>query len=515
MSRTSRINCGEKTFFFNSSTVVSNIVEKIASLITNRYVYLHPNSFINQNPVCMKRQLQKSILGLSLTLVSLNYSNAQSISTGDYNSLLLCNTNTAMATGRNQFGELCDSTTTQRISPVAVTQLSGLVAVYAGGSHSLFLKSDGTVWSSGYNGSGQLGNGSTGAIQSIPSQVLGLTGIKAIMAGEIHSLFLKSDGTVWACGDNGDGQLGDGTTTSKSTAFQISGLSGIVAIGAGEGHSLFVKNDGTVWACGRNTFGQLGDGTNTKQKTPVQVTSLSGIVAASGGQDHSLFLKSDGTVWTSGHNNYGQLCDGTTGDENTPVQASGLTGITAVSARAVHSLFLKNDGTVWGCGWNFYGELGNGTSTYLPVKTAVQASGLTNVIAISIGLDQSLFLKSDGTVWACGHNNYGQLGDGTTTDRNSAVKLTGSCTLALGIKENASSNSISVYPNPASDQFSIELAGSNNATAEIFNMEGQLLQRVFLVSPKTNLLISDLASGLYILRVKRVDDVLIQKFIKE
>jgi len=117
------------------------------------------------------------------------------------------------------------------------------------------------------------------------------------VSGGYHSLALKSDGTVWAWGDNYYGDLGDGTTTDRNTPVQVSGLTGVTAISGGGQYSLALKSDGTVWAWGDNYHGKLGDGTTTDRYTPVQLMGLTGVTAISGGEDHSLALKSDGTVW--------------------------------------------------------------------------------------------------------------------------------------------------------------------------------------------------------------------------
>jgi hypothetical protein len=156
----------------------------------------------------------------------------------------------------------------------------------------------------------------------------------------VHSLALKDDGTVWAWGYNGYGQLGNGTNTDSNVPVQVSGLTGITAIAWGGSHSLALKNDGTVWAWGYNGYGQLGNGTNTDSNLPVQVSSLTGITVIAGGSRHSLALKNDGTVWAWGYNGYGQLGNGTNTDSNVPVQVSGLTGITAIAGGGYHSLAI-------------------------------------------------------------------------------------------------------------------------------------------------------------------------------
>ena len=296
------------------------------------------------------------------------------------------------------------------------------IKIAAGYSHSLALKDDGTVWAWGYNGYGQLGDGTT-TEKRTPVQVNGLSGVTAIAAGSAHSLALKNDGTVWAWGSNDYGQLGDGTTTTKITPVQVSGVSGIIAVACGESHSLAVKNDGTVWAWGYNYYGQLGDGTSAGKRSAVQVNGLSGITAIACGYSHSLALRNDGTVWAWGYNYYGQLGDGTTTKKTTAVQVGGLSEVIAIKSGNYHSLALKSDGTVWAWGDNYYGQLGDGT--VINKTTAVQVGGVSEVIAIESGNYHSLALKNDGTVWAWGYNCYGQLGDGTITDRITAVQISG------------------------------------------------------------------------------------------
>ena len=302
------------------------------------------------------------------------------------------------------------------------------------------------VWAFGGNNYGQLGNGTT-INRTTPVQVKDpggvgfLTGVGAIAGGRYHSLALK-DGTVWAWGFNDSGQLGDGTTINRTTPVQVSGLTGVAAIASGYGHSLALKTDGTAWAWGQNNGGQLGNGTSTifgATTTPVQVCEsggcsngyLTGVAAIAGGFFHSLALKTDGTVWAFGVNSTSQLGDGTTAIlRNTPVQvcASGgcsngyLTGVSAIAGGSSNSLALKTDGTVWAWGLNTGGQLGDGTTTNK--NTPVQVLGLTGVSAIASGLFHFLVLK-DGTAWAWGSNSRGQLGDGTTTFRATPVQVKG------------------------------------------------------------------------------------------
>ena len=159
-----------------------------------------------------------------------------------------------------------------------------------------------------------------------------LTGITAIACGALHTIALKGDGTVWTWGNNGVGQLGDGTETDRLTPLQVLGtggvgfLTGITAIAGGVFYTIAIKEDGTVWTWGDNSFGQLGNGTDIEGRTPLQVLGLggvgflTGIVAIAAGGSHTVALKGDRTVWAWGNNGNGQLGDGTTTGRLTPVR---------------------------------------------------------------------------------------------------------------------------------------------------------------------------------------------------
>ena len=222
-----------------------------------------------------------------------------------------------------------------------------------------------------------------------------------------------------------------GNVLASPYSFTFITSSPVKAIAGGFTHTIALKTDGTVWTWGSNEFGKLGDGTTTQRTTPVQVNGLTNVAAIAGGYSHTIALKTDGTVWTWGNNNNGQLGDGTQTQRIAPVQVSGMTNVAAIAAGYSHSLALKTDGTVWTWGNNNDGQLGDGTQTQS--VSPVRVSGLTNVKAIATGYyltadimyqhSHSLALKNDGTVWTWGDNAYGQLGDGTTTQRSSPVQV--------------------------------------------------------------------------------------------
>ncbi len=455
------------------------------------------------------KNLFKIVLSVLAVALFNNLIKAQSISAGTYYSVFRCSTGTAMSCGWNLQGQLGNGTNTTQPTPIAVSNLTGITKVSAGGTHSLFLKNDGTAWACGYNNMQQLGDGTT-ANKNVPTQAIGLSGIIDISAGQYHSLFLKNDGTVWACGQNSNGQLGIGSTANNYVTVQVPGLTGIIAVSSGFSHSLFLKNDGTVWACGSNLFGELGiGGTNVANKTsPMQVVGLTNVIAISAGKSntcHSLFLKSNGTVWACGQNSNGQLGDGTTTNRFAPVQVQNLTNITQIKAGAIHSLFLKADGTVWGCGSNQFGQLGTGAIS-ADVLTPIAASQVSTISEIAAANDFSLFLKSNGTVLACGKNTNGNLGDGTMTNATTPVNVTSLCTVSIGIKENNNEESISIYPNPSNGIFTIELdnntTNNQNCKVNIVNMLGQAVFTNQITQQVTNFDFNSLVNkGIYFVHI--------------
>lgn len=361
-------------------------------------------------------------------------------------SLARMNDGTVWAWGENYDGSLGINTTSSTPTPthtvyngVYFNNVSALDAYY----HTLAVRADGTVWAWGSNEDGQLGFTPDYNDHTTPVQVAGLTNIKAVAAGEYHSLALGSDGTVWSWGDNSNGQLGNRyyTDVPTYTPARVVGpdgtgyLTDVIAISSGYCTSVALKADGTVWTWGYNYWGDLGIGINDNydHPVPVQVQGLTGIVAISGGYDHYLALKSDGTVWAWGYNGSGELGDNTTQIRYAPVQVLGpggtgyLTGVTAIAAGWYHSLAIKSDGTVWAWGDNSSYQLGD--TTWADRHTPIQVLGpggtntLSGITAIAADYDHSLALKSDGTIWAWGTNCSGELGDGTTTDRSTPVQV--------------------------------------------------------------------------------------------
>lgn len=437
---------------------------------------------------------------------------AQTMAGGEAHSLFLCANSTPMACGANTSGELGNGIVYyDTIVPVPVSLLNDIQSIAGNYFHSIFLKSDGTAWACGSNESGDLGDG-TIIQRNDPVQIPSLSGITKVAAGQYHSLFLKNDSTVWTCGSNGYGELGKGTfdPNAHPVPTKVISLTGIIAIAGAEAFSLFLKNNGTVWACGINIIGQLGDGTASDRHAPIQVSSVNNIISIAAGRHHSLFLKDDGTVWACGGNGLGQLGDGTAIDRNTPVQVSSLSGIVAIAAGNYHSVFLKNDGTVWACGFNTDGQLGDGTT--IQRIDPVQVNTLTGIISIATGGTHSLFQKADGSVWGCGSNANGQLGDGTKMERHSPVQTMALCTV-MEVTEKFEDRNLSfkIYPNPCNGVFKLaidnqELKVKQNSTIIISNLLGEIVFKSVIKNSRSELDLSAQPKGIYFISLCTYSD---------
>ena len=330
--------------------------------------------------------------------------------------------------GRDNYGQLGDGTTTDRSSPgTTVAGGTNWKQVAGGGDHTAAIKTDGTLWTWGYNNSGQLGDGTTTNRSSPVTTAGGGTNWKQVSCGNGFTAAIKTDGTLWTWGYNEFGRLGDGTTTSRSSpGTTAGGGTNWKQVAGGYSSTCAIKTDGTLWTWGRNNYGQLGDGTTTNRSSP-------GTTAGGGaswkqvacGYLYTVAIKTDGTLWTWGYNLFGGLGDGTTTNRSSPgTTAGGGTNWKQVDSGYYHTVAIKTDGTLWTWGYNNPGTLGDGTLTNKS-SPGTTAGGGTNWKQVTGGYNHTAAIKTDGTLWTWGYNNYYQLGDGTTANRVSPITTAG------------------------------------------------------------------------------------------
>ena len=295
-----------------------------------------------------------------------------------------------------------------------------VTAMAAKYGHNFFIESDGSLWAMGENSSGEFGNGTYNG-SDMPVAIF-TNQVSAVASGAEHTLVLKRHGAgnnlvreLWVMGNNTHGQLGTTNTTSSNVPEKIISTPnltgpGVVAIAAGDGHSLFLKSDDTLWAMGYNVSGQLGDGTTTDRHAPEKIPTTGLVTAIAAALDQSFFIQSDGSLWAMGDNLEGALGNGTSTDVHTPAMIV-ASNVTAIVAGSYHTLFLKSDGSLWGMGDDEAGELDGVESNNVLTPELIVAGG---VAAAAAGDLHSLFLTSDGSLWGMGDNTYGELGSYAT-----------------------------------------------------------------------------------------------------
>jgi alpha-tubulin suppressor-like RCC1 family protein len=427
------------------------------------------------------------IVAFGPTGVAAGDATVASISVGYYHTCAVATGGAVKCWGANPDTELGDGTTRSAVAPVAVSGLgSGIASVAAGGVNSCAVTTGGAVKCWGANSNGELGDDwdqpsnvpvdvfglssgvasvavggdtvcaltSGGAVKcwgngtedelgdlrpnvspfvtrvdsTVPVDISGLgAGVASISVGFLSACALTTLGAVECWGDNSHGELGDGTTTTRSTPAVVTGLgSGVASISAGLNQACAVTTAGAVLCWGDNTYGQLGDGTRTNRLTPVGVSGLdSGVAKVTTGLGHSCALTVAGGVKCWGRDQFGELGNATTGQSLTPVDVVGLqSGAVAVSVGVHHSCALTVDGAVHCWGFNFDGELGNGTSSQMTTPTAVDGLG-TGIASVVAGYHHTCAILSGDALTCWGENDQGELGDGTTIERDRPVAVAG------------------------------------------------------------------------------------------
>ncbi len=330
--------------------------------------------------------------------------------------------------GSNGAGQLGDGSTTDRSTQVDAAGLGvGVSAVANGGAHTCAITSAGGVKCWGSNASGQLGDGSNSQ-QNTPVNVNGLaSGVVALAAGASFTCALTSAGGVKCWGLNSSGQLGDNSLFNRATPVDVSGLTANVAvITAGSNHTCALLKSGGMKCWGSNANGQLGDNSTIQRSTAVDVTGLAnGVAAIAAGGSHTCASTASGGAKCWGDNASGDLGDNTATQRTTPVDVVGLTsGVSAVTVGAFHSCALMASGAAKCWGANTSGQLGDTTTSQRNTATNVPGFNL-KVAAITAGNNHTCAVTTGGSLKCWGNNTSGQLGDSTTSNRPSLIGVNG------------------------------------------------------------------------------------------
>lgn len=304
------------------------------------------------------------------------------ISPGTWHTVALKSDGTVWSWGHNGSGELGNNSVVSSPFPVQVIGLTDIVRVSAGGSSNLAVKADGKVYAWGSDFYGQLGLPSEAA-QAVAVQIPSLDCATSVSVGGYHSMVIKSDGTVWTCGNNSEGQLGLGNFGGWTQVFQqVPGINNAVDGLASNLHSVVLRSDGTLLAWGRNNSGELGDGTMIYRASPVPVIGIDNVRSVHGNGYHTLAVRLDGTVW-----GWGAAAFTVIANTLVPTQIPGLTNVVEAAGSWSCSAYLRSDGTVWVSGGNYHGGLGISTgvgSNYF-VGTPFRVAHIAGATRIAAG----------------------------------------------------------------------------------------------------------------------------------
>ena len=349
--------------------------------------------------------------------------------------------------GRNQHGQLGVNDILNKSSPVQIGSLDTWEKIALGRFHSLAIKTDKTLWSWGFNrrfsnlDSGQLGD-NTSVSRSSPVQIGALADWSAIGSAQYTSFAIKENGTFWSWGRPSFGASAHGDLIYRSSPVQVGALTDWAQVSGGNFNACAIKTDGTLWSWGINSEGQLGDSTRVDRSSPVQIGALTDWAQVTASVTCAA-IKTNGTLWTWGNNSYGKLGDGNSSASSrrsSPSQVGALTDWAQISGGNLSFAAVKTDGTLWAWGRNNVGQLGTGNVVYR--FSPVQVGALTTWSQVAVNYDVVKSVQTDGTLWAWGWGSNGAIGYGDNISRSSPVQIGGLSTWFSVAQGNSAQHSL-------------------------------------------------------------------------
>ena len=401
-------------------------------------------------------------------------------------------------------------------SPIQLTTATDWQNSSSGKFNSFGIKMNGTLWGTGNNTNGALGINSNVLNTTVTTQIGSASNWKQVSGGGFFTLATKTDNTLWGWGQNDLYQMGNGTCCADRLSPGQIGTDAdwklaIACTSARVG--LAIKTNGTLWGWGGNGSGLIGESNISSRPYPTQIGTDSNWEMLATGAAHALALKTDGTLWA-----WGEGFNGQTGDtlpptffRSSPRQVGSDTWI-YIACGFQSSFGIKSDGTLWGWGRNDAGQLGDGTT--VERRLPVQIGTDSDWVAVAAGYQHGVALKSNGALYTWGTNDFGQLGNGSTTPQPLPTYIAvAGCT--LGVDE-VQGDAAAVYPNPSSGKVYFSSEAGKISRAWVVNGLGQEVVKPFdCVDDELSVDLSGLLAGVYFIKMEGVDGgVVVKRVLK-
>lgn len=458
----------------------------------------------------------KFFFAFLLFATSLNAQCWDKVYCGSMHTIVLNQNKEVRTWGDNSNGQLGTWQVGDSPNPVKIDSDSTLFwnKIDSDGNNVVGILDNGTLWSWGLNNNGQLGSGQSQYFQATPTQIGYEKDWHFVSMGVHHALALKEDNSLWGWGRNYEAEMGTLIKGFFNAPIQIGSEQNWITVSAGNNFGIAIKSDSTLWGLSLAFYANKWD--PNLNYPPIKLDSTHNWKSIAAGWGHFLAIQHDGSLWAWGENHFGE-----TGIPS-PVEGDSIPNVSPlnsgndwkmVSAGRNYSLGLKTNGTLWAWGRNDEGQLGIGLKGN-NVPHPVQIGQDTDWTQISAGLLHAMALKSDGTLWAWGDNTYGQLGTGDYINHAAPIQL--KCPETMNAEPFIPNNSFNIYPNITTQLINISIEENRNTKTHylILNGQGVVVFPTQTLNPENVIDVSSLVPGVYFLQLQLGDQRLTRKFVK-